>query len=266
MIDGNSTISNKKSVKQKKLYKRLRRNLGKAIADYNMIEDGDRIMACISGGKDSFAMLDLLNKIKADAPVNFEIVAVNLDQKQPGFPADTLPNWLTENGFDFHIIEEDTYSIVQDKLPENATMCSLCSRLRRGIFYRFAEENGFNKIALGHHRDDMIETMFLNMFFGGKLSSMPPKLQPDNEKAVVIRPLAYCLEKDLEDYAVYENFPIIPCNLCGSQENLQRKKIKKMLRQWDEEHKDRSNRIFAAMQNISLSHMLDRNAYDFTKF
>ncbi|MFV0431638.1 MAG: tRNA 2-thiocytidine(32) synthetase TtcA [Alphaproteobacteria bacterium] len=245
-----------------KLAQALRRKTGQAIMDYNMIEDGDRVMVCLSGGKDSYTMLDILEKLRRSAPVHFSLTAVNLDQKQPGFPEDILPNYLSEQGYDFHIIEEDTYSIVKDKIPEGKTTCSLCSRLRRGILYTFALKNGFTKIALGHHRDDLIETLFLNIFYGGKMATMPPKLLSDDKKSIIIRPLVYCKERDIEKYAEIQNFPIIPCNLCGSQENLQRKMIKHMLADWQKLHPHRMESIFAAMQNISPSHMLDENIFD----
>jgi tRNA 2-thiocytidine biosynthesis protein TtcA len=246
-----------------KLQKRLRRNVGQAIADFNMIEDGDRIMVCLSGGKDSYTLLDILQNLQRSAPVNFELVAVNLDQKQPGFPEHILPEYLASLGIEYKIVEEDTYSIVKDKIPEGKTTCSLCSRLRRGILYRTAKELGATKIALGHHRDDMIETMFLNMFYGGKLKGMPAKLVSDDSQHMVIRPLAYCKEKDIEKYAVAREFPIIPCNLCGSQENLQRKHIKAMLNEWDKTHPGRVETIFSAMQNVVPSHLADANLFDF---
>lgn len=246
-----------------KLQKRLRRNVGQAIADFNMIEDGDRIMVCLSGGKDSYTLLDILQNLQRSAPVSFELIAVNLDQKQPGFPEHILPEYLETLGIEYKIVEEDTYSIVKDIIPEGKTTCSLCSRLRRGILYRTAKELGATKIALGHHRDDMIETMFLNMFYGGKLKGMPAKLVSDDSQHMVIRPLAYCKEKDIEKYAVAREFPIIPCNLCGSQENLQRKHIKAMLNEWDKTHPGRIETIFSAMQNVVPSHLADANLFDF---
>ncbi|WP_371193075.1 tRNA 2-thiocytidine(32) synthetase TtcA [Glaciecola sp. SC05] len=246
-----------------KLQKRLRREVGKAIADFNMIEDGDRIMVCLSGGKDSYTMLDILLYLQRIAPIQFSIIAVNLDQKQPGFPEHILPNYLSELGVDFEIVEEDTYSIVLDKVPEGKTTCSLCSRLRRGILYKTSKTLGATKIALGHHRDDMIETLFLNMFYGGKIKSMPPKLLSDNGEHMVIRPLAYCKEVDIERYSQNMAFPIIPCNLCGSQENLQRKNIKMMLQDWQKRFPGRIESMFSAMQNIVPSHMLDHQQFDF---
>lgn len=246
-----------------KLQKRLRRNAGQAIADFNMIEQGDRVMVCLSGGKDSYALLDLLQSLQRAAPIDFELFAVNLDQKQPGFPADVLPNYLNGLGIEYKIVEEDTYSIVKDKIPEGKTTCSLCSRLRRGILYRTASEMGATKIALGHHRDDMIETLFLNMFYGGKLKGMPPKLMSDDGKHMVIRPLAYCKEADLIEYAAHKNFPIIPCNLCGSQENLQRQNIKAMLQSWNNTHTGRIESLFRAMQNVVPSHLCDTELFDF---
>jgi tRNA 2-thiocytidine biosynthesis protein TtcA len=246
-----------------KLQKRIRRNTGQAIADYNMIEDGDRIMVCLSGGKDSFTMLDILMSLKKSAPVDFKLIAVNLDQKQPGFPADILPKYLESLGVEHKIIEEDTYSIVQDKIPEGKTTCSLCSRLRRGILYRTAKELGATKIALGHHRDDILETLFLNMFHGGKMKGMPPKLVSDNGEHVVIRPLAYCREKDIIKYSDMKQYPIIPCNLCGSQPNLQRQNIKQMLNGWDKQFPGRIETMFRAMQNVVPSHLADHELFDF---
>ncbi len=246
-----------------KLQKRIRRNTGQAIADFNMIEDGDRIMVCLSGGKDSFTMLEILMSLQKSAPVSFELVAVNLDQKQPGFPADILPAYLEQLGVEYKIVEEDTYSIVQDKIPEGKTTCSLCSRLRRGILYRTAKEIGATKIALGHHRDDILETMFLNMFYGGKMKGMPPKLVSDNGEHVVIRPLAYCREKDIIKYAAMRDYPIIPCNLCGSQPNLQRQNIKQMLNGWDKQFPGRIESMFRAMQNVVPSHLADFELFDF---
>jgi len=242
---------------------RLESSVGKAIGDFNMIEDGDTVMVCLSGGKDSYALLDILLTLRKRAPIDFKIVAMNLDQKQPGFPAEVLPNYLKNLGVEFHIETQDTYSIVKEKIPEGKTTCSLCSRLRRGIIYRVASELGANKIALGHHRDDMIETLFLNMFFGGKLKAMPPKLVTDKGDHIVIRPLAYCAEKDIARYARGMEFPIIPCNLCGSQENLQRQNIKEMLTAWERQYPGRSQTIFTAMQNIKPSHLLDAGLFDF---
>ncbi len=246
-----------------KLHKRLRRGVGQAIADFGMIEEGDKIMVCLSGGKDSYTLLDILLNLQQSAPISFSIVAVNLDQKQPGFPAEVLPNYLSSIGVDFKIVTEDTYSIVKEKIPEGKTTCSLCSRLRRGILYRTAKELGATKIALGHHRDDMIATMFLNMFYGGKMKSMPPKLISDNGEHIVIRPLAYCREKDIEKYAIAREFPIIPCNLCGSQDGLQRQVVKEMLQDWDKRFPGRIETMFQAMQNIVPSHMVDKNLFDF---
>lgn len=246
-----------------KLQKRLRRHVGRAIADFNMIEEGDKIMVCLSGGKDSYAMLDILLNLQKTAPVNFELVAVNMDQKQPGFPEHILPEYLRSLGVPHHIVEKDTYSVVQEVIPEGKTTCSLCSRLRRGTLYGFAEEIGATKVALGHHKDDIVETLFLNMFYGGRLKAMPPKLRADDGRNIVIRPLAYCREEDIARYAAFKEFPIIPCNLCGSQENLQRQAIKQMLREWDNKFPGRSENIFAALTRISPSQLADRDLYDF---
>lgn len=253
----------KESVNTKKLSKRLGRKTGQAIADYQMIESGDRIMVCLSGGKDSFAMLDILMQLQEKAPVEFELVAVNLDQKQPGFPEQVLPEYLTRLGIEFYVIEQDTYSIVKDIIPEGKTTCGLCSRLRRGVLYNFAQEKICNKMALGHHRDDIIETLFLNMFHGGTLKTMPPKLLSDDGRNTVIRPLAYCKEADLAAWSAYRKFPIIPCNLCGSQENLQRQNVKAMLQDWQIRYPGRVESIFRSMQYIVPSHLLDRNHFDF---
>ena len=246
-----------------KLEKRLCREVGRAISDYNMIEEGDKVMVCVSGGKDSYALLDILLKLRARAPVHFEIVAVNLDQKQPGFPEEVLPGYLRALGVPFHIEEQDTYSIVKRVIPEGKTTCGLCSRLRRGILYRVADELGATKVALGHHRDDMLQTFFLNMFFAAKLKSMPPKLVSDDGRHIVIRPLAYVAEKDLVRWAQHREFPIIPCTLCGSQENLQRKQVGEMLREWERKFPGRIENMFSAMQSIVPSHLLDTQAFDF---
>ena len=246
-----------------KLEKRLCRLMGQAIAGYNMIEQGDRVMVCMSGGKDSYAMLDILQKMQQRAPVDFELIAVNLDQKQPGFPEHVLPEYLARTGVPFHIENQDTYSIIKDKVPVGKTMCSLCSRLRRGILYRVADELGATKIALGHHRDDILQTFFLNMFFGGKLKAMPPKLVSDDGKHIVIRPLAFVPEKELVRWAEHRQFPIIPCTLCGSQENLQRKQIGAMLREWEGKYPGRVENMFAALQNVVPSHLADGTRYDF---
>lgn len=247
-----------------KLRKRIYRNAGKAVVDFNMISDGDKVMVCLSGGADSYTMLDSLMHLQRVAPINFELVAVNLDQKQPGFPSNVLPNYLKELGIEHRIVEKDTYSIVKEKIPEGKTTCGLCSRLRRGILYRTAGELGATKIALGHHADDMVETMFLNMFYGSRMKSMPPKLISDDRKNVVIRPLAYCREKDIKRYADTMQFPIIPCNLCGSQENLQRQNIKQMLTEWDKATPGRVDNIFSAMQNVTPSHLADTSLFNFT--
>ena len=246
-----------------KLQKRLRRSVGEAIADYNMIEHGDKVMVCLSGGKDSYTMLDILLNLQKTAPVDFEIIAVNLDQKQPEFPEHVLPEYLKSIGVPFHIIEHDTYSIVKRIIPEGKTTCSLCSRLRRGTLYGFAREHKVTKIALGHHREDIIETFFLNMCFAGKMKAMPPKLLSDDQQNIVIRPLAYCREKDINRFAAFKKFPIIPCNLCGSQENLQRKAMKQMLAGWDKQFPGRLETIFASLQNIAPSQMLDTGIFDF---
>ena len=228
-----------------------------------MIEAGDRVMVCLSGGADSYTMLDILMNLRRNAPVDFELVAVNLDQKQPGFPEHVLPEYLSRTGVPFHILEQDTYSVVKGIIPEDKTMCGLCSRLRRGIIYSFAKQQGFTKIALGHHRDDIMETLFLNMFYGGKLKAMPPKLLSDNGEHVVIRPLAYCRETDIKAYAEARSFPIIPCNLCGTQDNLERRNIKQMLREWDRKHRGRTDNIFSAIRNLVPSHLADAGHFDF---
>lgn len=246
-----------------KLQKRLRRCVGEAIADFNMIEANDKIMVCLSGGKDSYTMLDILLNLQKTAPIPFEIIAVNLDQKQPGFPEHVLPAYLQSIGVPYHIIENDTYSIVKRIIPEGKTTCSLCSRLRRGSLYGYAKAHGITKIALGHHRDDIIETFFLNMFYAGKLKAMPPKLLSDDKQNIIIRPLAYCREKDINRFAAFKQFPIIPCNLCGSQENLQRVAMKKMLAGWDKQFPGRVETIFASLQNIAPSQMADINLFDF---
>ena len=257
------TALHKRSVNQNKLEKRLRRQVGQAIQDFNMIEAGDRVMVCLSGGKDSYTLLDILLKLKASAPVEFEILAVDLDQKRPGFPEHVLPEYLTKIGVPFHILEQDTYSVVKRVIPEGKTTCGLCSRLRRGALYSYAENNGITKIALGHHRGDIIETFFLNLFYGGKLKAMPPKLLSDDGRHVVIRPLAYCEERDIAKYAAIREFPLIPCNLCGSQEHLQRKAVKAMLTEWERQFPGRGNSIFAALQNVTLSHLADPKQFDF---
>ncbi|BDZ73063.1 MULTISPECIES: tRNA 2-thiocytidine(32) synthetase TtcA [Methylophaga] len=247
-----------------KLRKRLRRNVGQAIADYNMIQDGDKVMVCLSGGKDSYTMLDILINLRDHAPINFELIAVNLDQKQPGFPEHVLPEYLSSIGVPFHIIEKDTYSIVKEVVPEGKTTCGICSRLRRGSLYGYARQNGITKIALGHHRDDIIETLFLNMFYGSKIKAMPPKLLSDDKTNIVIRPLAYAQESDIARYAEAMKFPIIPCNLCGSQENLQRQAIKTMLQGWEKQFPGRLENIFRSIQNISPSQMGDLDLFNFT--
>lgn len=253
----------KNRLEYNKLQKRLRRQVGKAIADYNMIEEGDRIMVCLSGGKDSYAMLEILMGLQRTAPVHFDLIAVNMDQKQPGFPEHVLPEYLDNLGIAYHIIEKDTYSIVKSVVPEGKTTCGLCSRLRRGTLYGFAEQIGATKIALGHHRDDIVETLFLNMFHAGRLKAMPPKLLSDDKRNIIIRPLAYCKEIDLEQFAEMKAFPIIPCNLCGSQENLQRQNIKAMLRQWDKDQPGRVDTIFSSIQRVSPSQLADMDLFDF---
>ncbi|WP_114418072.1 tRNA 2-thiocytidine(32) synthetase TtcA [Marinospirillum perlucidum] len=246
-----------------KLQKRLRRQTGQAIADFDMIQQGDKIMVCLSGGKDSYTLLHILMGLQKSAPVDFELVAVNLDQKQPGFPEEVLPEYLEKVGVPYHILEKDTYSIVKEKVPEGKTTCGLCSRLRRGTLYGFAEEIGATKIALGHHRDDLLETLFLNLFFGGSIKSMPPKLLSDDHKNILIRPLAYCKEKDIAEFAELMEFPIIPCNLCGSQENLQRQVIKEMLNDWDKRFPGRIETLFNALQNVAPSQLADTRIFDF---
>jgi tRNA 2-thiocytidine biosynthesis protein TtcA len=248
---------------QNKLAKRLRRQVGQAIMDYNMIVDGDRVMVCLSGGKDSYTMLDLLLQLQKKAPVRFELMAVNLDQKQPGFPEHILPEYLKALGVPYRILEQDTYSVVKRVIPEGKTMCSLCSRLRRGALYTFAEKEGFTKIALGHHKDDIVATFFLNLFHGGKLAAMPPKLQSDDGNNVVIRPLAYCRERDIVRYAEARQFPIIPCNLCGSQEQLQRKQVRRMMDAWEKEHPARIEQVFASLTNVAPSQLADPKLFDF---
>ncbi len=246
-----------------KLLKRLRRRVGQAIMDYAMIEAGDRVMVCLSGGKDSYAMLELLMALKRSAPVDFELVAVNLDQKQPGFPGDVLPAYLKGLGIEWHVIEKDTYSVVRRIVPEGKTTCSLCSRLRRGTLYEFARAHDLNKIALGHHLNDIVETFFLNLFHGASLKAMPPKLKSDDGRQIVIRPLAYCLERDLQRLAELREYPIIPCDLCGSQPNLQRQNIKRMLTGWERQHPGRTMTIFRALSRVTPSHLCDRELFDF---
>jgi len=246
-----------------KLRKRLRRNVGNAIVDFNMIEDGDRVMVCVSGGKDSYGMLDILVQLRDSAPIDYEVIAVNLDQKQPGYPEEVLPAYLESLGVPYYILERDTYSVVKSVVPEGKTTCGLCSRLRRGTLYGFAQQIGASKIALGHHRDDIVETLFLNMFFAGKLKAMPPKLLSDDKQNVVIRPLAYCKERDLARYAEAMEFPIIPCNLCGSQDNLQRQEIKKMLVAWERQYPGRIETIFRSVANVAPSQLADQNIFNF---
>jgi len=256
-------IASKERYSTNKLVKRLQRNTAQAITDFNMIGDGDRVMVCLSGGKDSYTLLDMLMALQKRAPVRFELLAVNLDQKQPGFPADVLPEYTDRVGVPFHVIEQDTYSVVKRVVPEGKTTCGLCSRLRRGALYRFAAENGVSRIALGHHRDDIIETLFLNLFYGGRIKAMPPKLLSDDGDHVVIRPLAYCSEQDITRYAATRDFPIIPCDLCGSQPNLQRQAIKEMLTLWKKKHPGRIENIFRAISNVSPSQLADRELFDF---
>jgi tRNA 2-thiocytidine biosynthesis protein TtcA len=248
---------------QNKLSKRIRRQVGQAIVDYAMIRDGDRVMVCLSGGKDSYTMLDMLIRLREAAPVDFELIAVNLDQKQPDFPEHVLPEYLKARGVPYHIIEQDTYSVVKRVIPEGKTLCSLCSRLRRGALYTWAEANGYNKIALGHHRDDIVATFFLNLFFNAKLKAMPPKLRSDNGKHIVIRPLSYVREADIAEFAAEAQFPIIPCNLCGSQEQLQRKQVRRMMEEWDRTHPGRVEHIFSALQHVAPSQLADRALFDF---
>jgi tRNA 2-thiocytidine biosynthesis protein TtcA len=253
----------KQRVNQNKLAKRLLRETSRAISDFNMIEDGDKVMVCLSGGKDSYSMLDILLTLKARAPIEFDIIAVNLDQKQPGFPEHVLPEYLRSINVPFHIATQDTYSVVSRVIPEGKTMCSLCSRLRRGALYRVASELGATKIALGHHRDDILGTFFLNLFYGGRMKAMPPKLMSDNGQHIVIRPLAYIPEKDLIAYSEFKQFPIIPCNLCGSQENLKRKEVGRMIAEWDKKHPGRSWNVFGALSRVVPTHLMDTDLFDF---
>lgn len=263
MVANPHILESAKSVNQKKLEKRLRRLTGEAINDFGMIQDGDRIMVCLSGGKDSYAMLDMLRALQPKAPLDFELFAVNLDQNQPGFPKQVLPDYLTRLGMPYEILDQDTYSVVKRVIPEGKTMCGLCSRLRRGALYRYARENGFTKIALGHHRDDILETLFLNLFHGGKMATMPPKLKSDDGQCVVIRPLAYCEEQDIAKFAQHRRYPIIPCKLCGSQENSARRQVKAMLREWKQQHPRRLDSIFRSLSNVNTSHLLDPSLFDF---
>lgn len=259
-----NTDTRRQRLEFNKLQKRLRRNVGNAIADFNMIEEGDKIMVCLSGGKDSYSMLEILRGLQKTAPIHFDLVAVNLDQKQPGFPEYVLPEYLTSIGVPFHILEKDTFSIVKELVPEGKTYCGWCSRLRRGSLYGFAQEIGATKIALGHHKDDIVETLFLNLFHGGKLKAMPPKLLSDDKKNLVIRPLAYCRERDIETFSAIKEFPIIPCNLCGSQDGLQRQAVKEMLQGWEKQHPGRIDTIFAAIGNVAPSQLADTDLFDFT--
>ncbi len=264
-IQPRSTKERKESYEANKLVKRLRRLTGQAITDFGMIQDGDRVMVCLSGGKDSYALLDILLYLRQHAPVRFELVAMNLDQKHPGFPARVLPDYLERLGVPFRIEEQDTYSVVKRLIPEGKTMCSLCSRLRRGVLYRIAGELGATKIALGHHRDDILETFLLNLFYGGQLKAMPPKLRSDDGRHVVIRPLAYCEEADLAAYAQLRQFPIIPCNLCGSQDNLKRAEMKALLRGWEKHHRGRVETMLNSLRHVRPSHLLDREVFDFDR-
>lgn len=264
-IEPMSTPPHTERQQQKRLLKRLKHDIGDAIMRYSMIEHGDRVMVCLSGGKDSYTMLELLMMLQKKAPISFELVAVNLDQKQPGFPEHILPAYLDKLDIEYHIIEQDTYSIVKEKIPEGKTTCGLCSRLRRGILYSFSEKIGASKIALGHHQNDIIETFFLNLFFNGQLKTMPPKLLSDDKKHLLIRPLALCREDDIIAYAAMQDYPIIPCNLCGSQENMQRKVVKKMIRQWEQETPGRSEIIMRSLQNVVPSHLVDNKLFDFEK-
>ena len=257
-------ISRSAEAEADKLARRLRHQVGQAVVDFGMIEQGDKVMVCLSGGKDSYTLLDMLLQLQARAPVRFELIAVNLDQKQPDFPEHVLPDYLRARGVPFHVIEQDTYSTVTRVIPAGKTMCSLCSRLRRGALYTWAAANGISKIALGHHRDDILATFFLNMFYQAQLKAMPPKLRSDDGRHVVIRPLAYCRESDIADYAAQQRFPIIPCNLCGSQENMQRKAVQRMLAEWEQVQSGRSENIFRALANVSPSHLADRQLYDFS--
>lgn len=257
------TLTGRKRYEFNKLQKRLRHQVGQAIIDYTMIQEGDKVMVCLSGGKDSYTLLDILLSLRGNAPIHFDILAVNLDQKQPGFPGHILPEYLSGRGIPYHIIEHDTYSVVKNVVPEGKTTCGLCSRLRRGILYGYAEKNGITKIALGHHRDDILETFFLNLFFGGKLKAMPAKLLSDDGKHILIRPLAYCRENDIAAFAEQRGFPLIPCNLCGSQDNLQRQAMKEMLRGWEKQYPGRVETILSSLQNVVPSHLLDRALYDF---
>jgi tRNA 2-thiocytidine biosynthesis protein TtcA len=263
IVSATTVPDRKQAHEAARLAKRLRHAVGRAIADYGLIEDGDRVMVCLSGGKDSWTLLDLLLSLRAKAPVRFDLVAVNLDQKQPGFPGHVIPDYCRERGVPFQVIEQDTYSVVTRVVPEGKTMCSLCSRLRRGALYAFAEREGFTRIALGHHRDDILATFFLNLFHGGTLKAMPPKLLSDDGRHIVIRPLAYCRELDIADYAAQRRFPIIPCNLCGSQDNLQRKQIRYMLDAWEREHPGRSETMFRALCHVAPSQLADPGLFDF---
>ncbi len=263
MVEALQQIESGRSVNQKRVISRLRRQTGQAISDFSMIDDGDRIMVCLSGGKDSYTLLDMLLGLRRSAPIRFELTAVNLDQKQPGFPADVLPAYLEAEGIDYHILNQDTYSVVTRVVPEGKTYCGLCSRLRRGALYSYARAEGFDKIALGHHRDDLLETLFLNMFHGGRIAAMAPKLRSDDGDCVVIRPLAYCEERDIEKYAALRKFPIIPCRLCGSQDNSQRREIKALLASWRETHPQRIDSLFRSLKTVVPTHLLDTDKIDF---